>query len=241
MSLFSRVSRHRIAVYTVVFGQVVTLNPVPKSKMCDFICFTNQELPAVDGWEIRLVETVLPTDLPRSSRHPKALPHLYLPEYSKSLYVDSSVLLTADPLTLWAALMPTQTTVIGLFSHSFHSTLQQEFDAVEELGYEKSSIVKEQLEAHTFQHPEYLLKRPIWGGIIARRHLNENCRTAMEIWFVNICRFSRRDQLSLPLALCSLAENNVLILHDSIGESAFHKWPQGGFQKMADYSFSPDD
>lgn len=219
----------------------MTLNPVPKSKNCDFICFTNEQLPPVAGWEIRLVACVLPMDLPRSSRHPKAMPHLYLEGYSKSLYVDSSVLLLGDPRAFWRFLMRTKKSILGAFAHSFHSTLAQEFAVVGELGYDKLSILQDQLEDHSAQIPEYVDLKPIWGGIIARKHLEQDCKTAMEIWFANICRFSRRDQLSLPLAIFGLAESKVEIATASIQSSAFHEWPRGGFQKSSSYPFHVDD
>ena len=73
--------------------------------------------------------------------------------------------------------------------------------------------------------PELLLQPPVWGGIVARRHNDTECVSAMETWFANVLRYSRRDQLSLSLALLSLPDSSRHILVGDNHQGEFFYWP----------------
>jgi hypothetical protein len=221
----------RLVVYTVLMGQAAELNPVPASTTTDYVCFTDQKISQPNGWTVRLVEPLIPGDSAVSSRHPKVNPHLYLKDYSRSIYIDSSVRLLKDPENLWNRLMPKPEILIGAIHHSFHFTIMEEIRAISALGYESDAVMLKHLELSEQESPDYLNTRTIWGGILSRRHNHKDLIDPMNSWFSKILNSSKRDQLSLPLALKKLRGDQVHITHMDNHTSDFHAWPSGGYQK----------
>jgi hypothetical protein len=225
----------RLVVYTVLMGQIAELNPVVEDPGVDYICFTDQNLDSSNGWTLRLVEPRIPGDSPRSSRHPKVNPHLYLRDYSRSIYVDTSVKLLADPELLWNRLVPKSEIVFGAIYHSYHFTMLEEIGVTLALGFGENELITQYVESKEIDFPGYLNARPVWGGILARRHNHEELRPLMESWYSAILNFSRRDQLSLPSAIRSLRGSQIYLSHMDNHTSEFHSWPSGGYQKPASY------
>lgn len=92
--------KDRLVVYTALFGDYDDLiDPPEKFEGCDFVCFTDQKHLKSDIWEIRLVEEC---DLPPNmmNRRYKILPHLFFPEYERSLYVDANIAILKNPKEL---------------------------------------------------------------------------------------------------------------------------------------------
>ena len=227
---------NRLVVYTVLIGKKAELNKIPKSMGVDYVCLTDQEDLQSNGWQIRKITSMWPADFPRSSRHPKINAHLYFNEYSRSIYVDSSVQLTADPEKFWSKLVNSNEVVFGGVPHSFHLNMLEEINSVSKLGYESNSVLNTQVESFVGVFPEYLSARPIWGGVLARRHNHPDCVSAMEIWFSMITEHSRRDQLSLPLALRCLKGRQIQFSYLDNKKSQFHNWPVHGHQRSSDYT-----
>jgi hypothetical protein len=57
----------------------------------------------------------------------------------------------------------------------------------------------------------------------------------MEGWFANVMRYSRRDQLSLPLALNAAPAGAVHVSPLDLRVSRFHKWPIEGYARPSRY------
>ena len=66
--------------------------------------------------------------------------------------------------------------------------------------------------------------KPYWAGLIFRNHNNKEMIKFSEIWFANICRYSKRDQLSL---IHSADQANIKLrgFYLENDESKYHKWP----------------
>jgi hypothetical protein len=67
--------------------------------------------------------------------------------------------------------------------------------------------------------------RPVWGGIIARRHDQQSCIDSMECWMASALRYSRRDQLSILVGLYKYSFKNLRINSIDDFGSEFHTWP----------------
>jgi len=225
----------RLVVYTVLMGYPAELNPVPESSDVDYVCFTDQDDVRPNGWTVRRVKPVLPNDSPRSSRHPKVLPHLYLGEYNRSLYIDTSVRLLTDPVSLWNHLVPKPEIVFGAIFHSFRFRMLDVLKTVSALGFDVDRLLLQQLEVAEKEFPGYKNARPVWGAILARRHNDREVKHAMEHWFSHIVEYSRRDQTSLPLAIRKLRGDQVSLLHLDNYLSEFYEWPSGGYRKPESY------
>lgn len=92
-----------ICVYTTLIGNYEALNEQPIALDTDipFICITDNPTLVSSTWKIKTVTPLLPQDPVRSQRSIKMLPHIHLPEYNYSLYIDNSVLLTHQTQTIF--------------------------------------------------------------------------------------------------------------------------------------------
>ncbi|SDE66147.1 methyltransferase, FkbM family [Paracoccus isoporae] len=215
----------RLVVYTMAVGRDYPLPEIKFPTKADYICFTDRELASNPGWTLKEIEKIIPGDPIRSSKDFKVRPHRWLINHDRSIYIDSKVRLDADPNEIWELLIPTPETVFGGILHSFRDSLEGEFIEVKRKGLDQDSIIDEQLHAYKEYSAEILQNRPVWGGFLARRHKHPNCIEAMELWFAHTLRYSRRDQLSLPLALSRLAQGEKRLIQRNLQKSEFHKWP----------------
>ncbi|MDD7945088.1 DUF616 domain-containing protein [Microbacterium sp. NE2HP2] len=222
----------KLCVYTVSLGGYDRLleQPVANASEADFICFTDDPDLTSETWEIVHVTPRFPQDLHRSSRVFKILGDERLAPYDVTICVDASVELRATPERI-AADWLTPEVDLALAPHSFREKVIDEFDEVVRLKYDDPARVYEQLNDYALSYPEVLGAQPHWGGFLVRRN-TPAVADAMRLWFDQVLRYSRRDQLSLmmPLTVTGLRWRAVDV--DNF-ESEYHRWPVIGERKVA--------
>jgi hypothetical protein len=214
----------RRCVYTVLLGEYEQLNEqtVAKHSAIPFICLTDAPGLTSKTWQIRLVTPVFGMDPIRSQRNLKLRPHLYLPDFDESLYIDNSVLLTQKPEDIFARHFPASG--IGVPAHSYRASTLDEFLEVARLGFDDQHRVFEQLNHYTLDCPEVLAEPPYWTAILLRDHKNQDVQRMAEIWLAHIYRYSRRDQLSVRAAFHQAGLTPDVLEIDN-HHSWFHTWP----------------
>ncbi|MEH3088069.1 MAG: DUF616 domain-containing protein [Microbacterium arborescens] len=222
----------KVCVYTVSLGGYDRLldQPVAADSDADFICFTDDSALSSESWEVVTVEPRFPQDLHRSSRVFKILGHERLSSYDVTICIDASVELRAKPERI-AAEWLTPDVDLALAPHSFREKVLDEFDEVVRLKYDDPARVYEQLNDYALSYPEVLEARPHWGGILVRRN-TPAVASAMRLWFDQVLRYSRRDQLSLMLPLLTEDLRWRGMPVDNF-ESEYHRWPVIGERKVA--------
>jgi len=214
----------RICVYTVLLGGYDALleQAVAADSEADFLCFSDSRDLVSKTWRVERVDPLLPQDLHRSSREYKILGHPVLQQYDVTICIDASVLLRSTPERIVAELLP-EDFDMAVLAHSYRETALDEFDEVVRLNYDDRFRVYEQLTDYAVHFPEALDARPLWGGMLIRR--NSRCvAEAMRIWFYQVLRYSRRDQLSLPYALQAAGLTANVVELDNF-QSELHEWP----------------
>lgn len=224
-------SASRRVAYTILLGGYEELLPQPaiRSSGIDTVCFTDNPELSSEDWTVRLITPRYPGDIVRSQREIKTRVGRYLAEYGESLYLDNTVLLKRPPEEILDAWLADEDIVLN--AHSFRERLIDEFDEVVRLNYDDAVRVHEQLWDYACAAPELLDERPLWTGLMARRH-SAKTHSAMEIWHEQILRYSRRDQLSVGYAF-RLASCRVRVLtHDNF-DSPWHSWAVDPSRKVA--------
>ncbi|MGN8552360.1 UNVERIFIED_CONTAM: DUF616 domain-containing protein [Microbacterium sp. SLM126] len=213
----------KACVYTYLFGAYDQLLPQPiaDDSDLDFICFTDDPTLTSDTWQIHVIPPRYPTDTVRSARYVKILGDDRLAEYDVTLCIDASVLLKVRPEEIIATWLGEYD--VALAQHSYREQVLDEFDEVVRLNYDDRARVHEQLMAYSLHHAPELSSKPLWTGMMVRRRTPEVER-AMRVWFDHVLRYSRRDQLSVSVALAS-PEIRVARLPLDNFETEFHKWP----------------
>jgi exonuclease VII small subunit len=211
-------------VYTVLTGGYECLNEqaIARESSLPFICLTDDPDLTSDSWTIRQIEPTFAMDPIRSQRDLKIRPHVHLPEFDQSLYIDNSVILKARPETLFDSFLADLPMAIP--THSFRETLLDEFIAVIQAGLDDSIRIFEQINHYSLADPALLNEKPYWSAILLRDHHDSGVRKWAEIWAAHVFRYSRRDQLSINLAFRNAALTPNVIDVDNY-ESWFHSWP----------------
>jgi hypothetical protein len=221
-------------VYTTLIGGYEKLNeqPVATNSRLPFICLTDDPDLRSETWQIRRVEPLFSLDPIRSQRALKLLPHEHLPDFDYSIYIDNSVLLKTSPEVFAEQYLGAS--AFCLPEHSYRNSVLEEFLEVERLGYDDPARLFEQLNHYALEAPDVLQERPFWTGILLRDHRNPNVRRMLDIWLAHVLRYSRRDQLSLNVAL-KRARLTPEVLRIDNHESYFYSWPKGIISRPANF------
>jgi hypothetical protein len=213
----------RRAVYTALMGGYERLREqaAASASDVDFICLTDDPSLTSSTWRVELIDAAFPMDSVRSARTLKIGGHPVLDGYHETIWVDNRVSVVGDPNAIFDELLADCD--LFLFHHSFRDLVIDEFEAVVRGGYDDPARVYEQLLHYSEAAPSVLDERAIWTGFIPRRWTPE-VRRAMALWQMHVLRYSRRDQLSINLALHQSPASVRLLEHDN-RRSRWHKWP----------------
>ena len=210
-------------MYTSILGGYERLNEdQSQSSDIDFVCFTDDPELTSDVWDIVHVSPAFPLDPHRSQRRVKILGHARLNQYRESMYIDNTVSLRGEVNELFETMLGDAD--MGMAHHSYHSQLHEEFAAVWSAGIDDYHRLMEQWDHYTALSPEALGGPALWGGIIVRRNTTD-VKALCETWYEHVLRYSRRDQLSVPVAV--LLHPNVKFAMRELDNfrSPWHEWP----------------
>ena len=171
-----------------------------------------------NGWKIVSLqhENGLDLGLTRHSRLAKILPHRFLEQYDRSLYIDANLKVAGSLQALFARL---DDHPVLFFRHpEGRSDIYTEAEACIRLGKEDPVALKKQMDRYRglgFAGRASEKHATIPAGMaILRRHNDPSVQKAMEAWWSEYIAGSRRDQLSLPFALHQTKVNFDLIDKD---------------------------
>ena len=217
-------TRRRLCVYTTLIGDYEYLNDQPLSKNTDikFACLTDNKNLTSDTWSIVNVDPIFAMDPIRSQRLVKFNPWEYLRDYDASLYIDNSVRLLVPPEDIFAQHSVEQG--MTLPAHSFRQSVLDEFLEVARLGFDDQFRIFEQLNHYQIECPNILKERPFWAAILIREHASPSVRRMAHIWSAQVLRYSRRDQLSINLAIRRAGLTPKVLEIDNMA-SWLHTWP----------------
>ena len=121
------------------------------------------------------------------------MPHLFLSEYQRSIYIDGNIEIIGDVTLLLKSSLKTYS--IAVFAHPFRKCIYEEarqciVDDLDSVGSVFRQIRKYALSGYP---SNYGL---VEANILIRRHNDLNVIELMENWWQEILENSRRDQLS---------------------------------------------
>lgn len=211
------------AVYTAIIGgyEKVLEQDVANNSEIDFILFTDDKNLVSSTWQIVQIDPIFSNDTVRSARYVKTIGMKYLSDYKELMWIDNTVLLKEDPAKLFDKYLGNFDITFPL--HSYRKDLLSEFSAVVDERLDSQDVVNDLLQIYRGGYPSLLGKQAIWTGVNFRKN-TQKVNQLMADWFSYICRYSRRDQLSINLILDRSEINYNLFPIDSF-VSDFHSWP----------------
>lgn len=216
-------------IYSAVFGNYDSIiTPKYLHKKTDYLLFTDcidtKRIP--EPWQAVHVDWFDTVDIKyrnrRAARHFKALPHLYMPQHTVSIWMDMTHDVVMDPRAIEEKFLSKAD--IALFKHELRNCVYAEGSLA--IKYKLDHIHRIKLQLQWYKAVNYQPGRGLWEtpGMV-RRNTNVIAK-ANNTWWEMMCRFSSRDQISLPYVLekygvkphvlpgyagkCSQANNNII-------------------------------
>lgn len=185
----------RVAVYTCITNAYDRLPDLPQWPHCDFICFTDNPYLRSDRWEVRYLPAD-DLDAARRSRLPKILPHRFLLEYPISVWVDANVTVHTDLAAMARQELASRSA--AFFTHPERTNVYDEAEVCIRLEKDDPATLRRQADAYRDEGLPAGIDDLVTCTIMFRRHRDPEIIRLMELWWKEILRHSRRDQISLP-------------------------------------------
>lgn len=203
----------KTSLYTCVnlaYDQI--FSPVVPSPGIETVLFSDRRPRFVSGWNWRpRTEEMTKLNPTLANRYAKFFPMRIFPDADYSIYTDANNLVTADLNPLLEEFIASDAD-IGLFPHSKRRDIYSELEFCKEVGKIRPPDYALGDEQMAFYRAEGLPDDHIFteNAIILRRHGRPGTEhaargaaleAAMQLWWDQLARFTKRDQLSLPYVL----------------------------------------
>lgn len=225
IALYSAITGHYERPSEILPASIVEALPagVDLFRFTDSVDSSSEPPDTVgSGWREVHVTPRVPFDPIRSARAIKILGNPALAQYDVTIWVDNRIHLKVSPEELVERFLPSDCDM-AVPLHSFHASLAAEFDAILDGWVDDPRRVREQRSVYRRAVPALLAQRVSWTAILIRRN-NAAIRTFNALWWEQVLRYSRRDQLSFPYA-CEMSPG-LGVAHftaDNFGTD-FHQW-----------------
>jgi len=192
---------NRTVIYTAVSDNYDFLFP-PRynTPKLDYVVFTDNPDRSFKGWRtVAFPPEVagLPPQL--MNRYCKIFPHAVFSNVDYSVYIDGNIRVIGD---LWPLVLKfvKSNAMLGLFKHRQRSNIFQEFEACKKLGkFKGREIDRTRVQLQSYQKEGMPADQPLMdNGIVFRWHRHPQLPISMSLWWEQMQRYSKRDQLGLP-------------------------------------------
>jgi len=187
-------------IYTAIYGSKDRLPQYPSfSSDYDYVCFTDNKKLMAENWTVIYREGVS-SDPTRSARWLKTHPHKLFPNHARSVWVDANIRFKTGYLQrLYAASgnfvgLQHWQEVKGVYDEARRCIMQSKDDP--------KTIEKQCARYRSEGLPELI--DILWTALLIRNHNEQNIVEFDEMWWDEINKGSRRDQLSFPYCVWKL-------------------------------------
>jgi len=180
-------------VYTAIMGGKDDLKrPKVVDPGIDYLCFTDTPKLFIGRRPWRIISVPHARDPVRAARKIKLMPHEYVGDYERSLWVDGKVRIWQSIHGILKYVPPE---LLMVWSHWQRNCTYSEARVCKMRGKDLASVISKQMRRYVQEGlPEhYGLVR---SEILLRMHNNRTLIKFSEAWWEEVQRYSRRDQLS---------------------------------------------
>jgi hypothetical protein len=196
-----------ICVYTNVVGTYESRLYAPRRQSQDmrFFCFSDHPTLSSEGWEI--LKPAHPREIQRPdliNRYHKFFAHELFPEADYSIYVDANLQITGD-LSALVAQLRSSGTLLGAARHPERYSYSDEVDVCLRTSKFRGDDALRALAQKENYDAAGVPRGLLAAGLLVRKHGPLQLARAMELWWDQVCRYTARDQISLPFVLWNTA------------------------------------
>jgi hypothetical protein len=183
----------RVVMYTAITNNYDILKEVNyPSPDIDYIAFTDNKDLKSKTWKIIYLENLVMDSHIKTVKYYKMLPHIFLPHYQYSIWIDGSMKIRQDIQPLLEQLYQYPLTV---FKHPERNCIYQEMEACRMWNLDNEFTMRKQMDLYRSKgYPKD--NGLISSGVLLRQHNHPHVIKVMEDWWEEIFSHSKRDQLS---------------------------------------------
>ncbi len=204
----------KTVVYTCIIGGYdELLQPLRPAPDFDFVCFVGKGEKTsgrIGVWQIRELDCDF-ADRGLRSRYPKMHPHVLLPDYEASLWIDGNIEVLDG--SLWQAVRDKEASGVKYsgVAHPSRGDVFQEARMCYNMHY-ISALRLLRVWAWQYFHGMRRGSGLMENNIIFRRHNEADIIALDEMWWRCVVKLARRDQLSLMACLrhCGISPDCLL-------------------------------
>lgn len=185
----------RIVFYTAISGEYDNLLlPDHLDPGVDYVCFTDRPRNAYGAWQLRSMP-YQQGDPTRAARYVKMHPHKLFPDHDIAVWLDANIVFKGD-LRHYVDKVDHENGDLGLILHPHRECFYEEAEACLRLKKDRADAIEGQVAYYRAQGvPE---KQPVFEtGFMVVPLRKRQAVEALSLWWQQIERFSRRDQLGL--------------------------------------------
>jgi GT2 family glycosyltransferase len=188
-------SGRRIVFYTAIFGEYDNLLlPDRIDPDIDYVCFTDRPRNDYGVWQMRAAPYYHP-DPTRIARWVKTHPHELFPDHDVAVWLDANIILKGD-IHRHIELVASKGAHLGLIAHPHRACFYDEAEACKRLKKDSPKLIDSQVEQ--YRKAGLPLKQPLFEtGFMVVPLKKRDTADTLHLWWQQIERFSRRDQLGL--------------------------------------------
>lgn len=156
-----------------------------------YVLFTDDLGIKADGWDVRPILKKY-DDPVRTSRFHKHNPFLLFPDAEYTVWLDA---------THWphSSIMPILNGEMSMMRHFVRSTVKEELQACSDAKMDSVKTMTHQFRSYV--EDGFKDDQGLYSTTCVVRKNTERVKEFSEFWWREICKWSRRDQLSLPYCL----------------------------------------
>jgi len=213
-----------VVVYTAITGAKDTLKDDQFDDGSDYICFTDNGEIASDTWTIKPACNLF-TDANRNAKIHKVLSHQYVGDYDYSIWIDGNINLICSPVELIKKYLKRDD--IAVFGHfQKRNGIYEEADICIRQNLDSNEVILEQMSV--YKERNYPKNNGLFECTIILRKHTKKIERINNWWWAEICRHSKRDQLSFNYVLHNLKIKPQVLQGDIHKNDYFLRTPHDG-------------
>lgn len=191
----------RMAVCTAIVGDYDSLMvPDRPDPAVDYLCFSDRRIDGYGIWDVRQIP-FQHADPVRVARYAKTHLPVLAEGYQSIAWIDGNVLLRGDPVA-YAETVVAGGWGVGLVPHPERGCVSDEAEICKRL--EKDDPARIDAQMARYRAIGFGLGDGLWEtNFLVLRPGEPGVRATFELWWEEIARHSRRDQLSIGYALAA--------------------------------------
>jgi hypothetical protein len=197
----------KFAVITSICGNREGLsNPIVHFDNAEYFAFVDKKNPSADMWN--QLDPVHFSNDPkyanrRNAKIYKILPELFVTGYDAYFWVDASHDLVMDPQEVYDEYL--RESDYAFFKHSQRDCIYEEAKLLKRIGYDFPDNIQREMDF--FKSLNYPEKNGLFElSSFVKKRSDKSLEVSLK-WWEYICKYSSRDQISLPVCLweCGVA------------------------------------